>query len=269
MTLHFIHIGKTGGSAVKWTLRRAQLAYWTDDEAPSVAETPYGRIQLHHHSFTLRDVPPGDHAFFFVRDPVARFVSGFMSRLNQGLPGHHVEWKTSERTLFEAFPTPHALADALGSSDADERERAELAMRTIVHLRFMDRTAGTPRELRGQLDRIVYIGRQETLDADFAQLGRLLDLPPDLRLPAGDRRAHRQPAAAAPCALADADVARLKDWYRRDYRLLSFCELIRAWRGWGVDPAAGRLSRELRRLRGIPALVPPPPPAIRRHLPFG
>ena len=42
-------------------------------EAPDV-------VHLHRHAVRLRDVPVGEKFFFFVRDPVSRFVSGFHSR---------------------------------------------------------------------------------------------------------------------------------------------------------------------------------------------
>ena len=272
MTLHFIHVGKTGGTAVKWRLKRSGLAYWSESDGHQAPETPYGRILLHKHTFRMHDVPPGDYVFFCVRDPIDRFVSGFHSRLNKGQPRYNKEWTIGEREAFEAFPTPQRLAAALAGDDHDERLLAESAMRHIRHLGFMDRKVGTPRQLRARIGQIAYIARQETLDTDWAQLTSLLGLPRDLKLPSGQVRAHRG-VASRDTTLDDNAVKALRDWYARDYRLVSYCDQLRAWRGWGTGPgspagAAGRFRHEVMRFRGIPAILPAPPPGLRRRLPF-
>lgn len=77
MTLHFVHVGKTGGTAIKQALLSHRLAYRHERNAHKLPAGPYGRIHLHKHRFRLGDVPPGDFVFFCVRDPIARFVSGF------------------------------------------------------------------------------------------------------------------------------------------------------------------------------------------------
>ena len=44
MTLHLVHIGKTGGTALKHALRRSGVAVWGGDGPPH--ETPWGPVQL-------------------------------------------------------------------------------------------------------------------------------------------------------------------------------------------------------------------------------
>jgi len=75
--IHFLHIGKTGGSAIKYALTQYSVS---------------GRyaIYLHSHNFRLRDVPIGESVFFFLRDPISRFKSGFYSRQRQGQPRYFV-----------------------------------------------------------------------------------------------------------------------------------------------------------------------------------
>ena len=73
--LHFLHIGKTGGTAAKSALRGHENS--GDYE-----------IILHEHDFQLKDVPLGEKVVFFVRDPISRFVSGFYGRQRQDLPRH-------------------------------------------------------------------------------------------------------------------------------------------------------------------------------------
>jgi hypothetical protein len=60
LTEHFLHVGKTGGTAVKHALQ------------PIAAR--FG-IVLHPHPTTLPEVPAGEFFFFFLRDPAARFAT--------------------------------------------------------------------------------------------------------------------------------------------------------------------------------------------------
>jgi hypothetical protein len=246
VTVHFLHIGKTGGTAIKSALHDAGLAYFKEERASEFPDTPYGRLQLHDHQFRLTHVPPDDYAIFFVRDPIARMVSGFQSRLSLGQPRYRSEWTPDERTAFEAFPTPQRLAAALVSDDPDERSLAQWAMRRIRHLRFMQRFTGPPSRIQTRLDKILYIGRQETLDADWGRIKRLLRLPRRLELPTDPVRAHRR-GTSAHAELDDVARAALRDWYARDYRLVAYCDEVRAARGWGVPDSPWRSWARLRR----------------------
>ena len=101
-----LHIRKTGGTAVKAAL--------------SAIDAPKGlRLMLHPHRVSLADVPAADEVFFFLRDPVARFVSGFESRRREGRPAHYHPWNPAERRAFERFATAEALASALAPHDDD------------------------------------------------------------------------------------------------------------------------------------------------------
>jgi hypothetical protein len=225
VAVHFVHVRKTGGSATKRALRVAGLP-----------ETPYGAIELHTHRFKLADVPAGEHVFFYVRDPIPRFMSGFYSRLHKGQPRYYFEWSPKERVIFEAFPTPQQLAGALVSEDPAERALAERGMREILHLRPMVRALDSPWRLRRRLRQIVYIGRQETLTRDWPTLRAVLGLPGDVELPKGAKSAHRK-TGDLDMTLDEAAERALRDWYAHDYRLLAFCDKVRARRGWGAPDA--------------------------------
>lgn len=221
MTLHFLHIGKTGGTAIKRALR---VADWP--------ETPYGPLEVHrHHSSKLAEVPRGDFVFFCVRDPIARFFSGFYSRVRKGQPRYYFEWTAAERVAFEAFPTPQALAAALASRDTEQRQLAEFSMRSIRHLRRMSFYLGQPDDIKKRLDEVVFIGRQETLSADWPRLKNILDLPESLELPSDPERAHRADPSLDR-TLDEPAMAALRDWYEPDRRLVDFCEKVRADRRW-------------------------------------
>jgi hypothetical protein len=211
--VHCLHIGKTGGTAIK-----AALQDHLDD----------GRccITLHNHGFRLRDVPNGEKAIFFLREPVDRFVSAFYSRQRKGQPRYYQEWSAGERRAFLAYDTPEALASDLSASPI-ARYRARRAMRSIRHIR--DGYAywlGGLRYLDSRWSDILFIGFQESLGADFERLLYLLDLPLDLRLPDDEVIAHRNPGGLRRVLSATA-VRNLVRYYHDDVTLSSAC---RNWR---------------------------------------
>lgn len=205
---HFIHVGKTGGTALK----------------QAVADnTERGRYELvmHTHGVRMGDLPRGDKFFFVVRDPVDRFVSGFNSRQRRGAPAHNVPWTEAEARAFATFDSPAALGLAL-AAQGDERARAVDALTAIEHVRTSYwYWFGSPEALRRRAGDILWIGFTEHLDADAAELTRRLGLS-HLDLPRDDRRAHRSTDPAARELPAPARDA-LADWYRRDYEFVALC----------------------------------------------
>ena len=216
MAVHFIHIGKTGGTAIRAALNEA-----------GKPETPYGEIRLHTHKYKLGRVREGDYAFFAVRDPVDRFVSSFYSRLRQGAPRYDVPWNPAEQIAFGWFQTPQALGEALAGS-GQERDRAEQAMLGIRHVKWPHTWwLRGPKFVRKRASRIAFIARQETLSDDFERLKVAFELPPDLVLPTDPVRAHRADPAQDKTLSPSAREA-LRDWYAKDYRVLRVCEEIRS-----------------------------------------
>jgi hypothetical protein len=219
-----LHVPKTGGTAVK-----AALA----------GQTPPGvRLLLHSLGVALADLPPDDELFLFLRDPVARFVSGFEGRRREGRPAHYRPWTPAERRAFERFPSADVLALALRSDKDDERQRAQAAMKIIRHGRdhFSD-WLGDSDLVRSRRDRILLIGWQETLEQDFAALRGLLGLPADIRLPADQAVAHRaDPRNAAGRQLSPAAAEAIRDWYAADYALIDLLEGLGLTRRPGAVP---------------------------------
>jgi len=209
--LHFLHVGKTGGSAVKHALGLAP------------AET--GRFVIHldgEHRKTLHDVPEGEAAFFFVREPLARFVSAFYSRQRQGMPHDLHPWKDREREAFATFHTANALAEAISARDQALRFEARQAMRAIGHVNTQyAKWFESPRYFRSRRNDIVFVGRQETLDADFERLKTLVGLPRETALPADDVVAHRNPGGVDR-SLSNLARTNLEAWYRADFEFLEF-----------------------------------------------
>ncbi len=206
--VHFLHIRKTGGMALKAGL------------SPVAAERG---LLLHEHGTTLAQVPAGERVVFVVRDPVARFVSGFNSRLRMGRPLFDRPWNAAEAEAFAAFKTPDALAQALDA-------RAPAALAAMSGIRHVNQPLSdwlvSEAYLRERQDDIVWVGRTETLAADLEEIKRRLDLPPSLRLPEDEVSSHRTPHGMQ-TQLSATGRAALERWYEADLRMLGFLESVR------------------------------------------
>lgn len=212
MRVHFIHIGKTGGTAIKTAIRKA-----------GKPDTTYGPIELHKHGWTLRDLPPNEYAFFCVRDPIARYMSGFYSRLRKGRPRYNFEWTPGEEKAFGRFQDAAQLARALADDDPD----AIHAMKAIRHVnRHHHQAVGGQRFLAQNLDSVLFIARTETLTAEWPALKAAVGLPQELQLPTDPKRAHKSETVYP--SLDRRSRKALMQWYAKDYKLLEFCDRVRA-----------------------------------------
>lgn len=217
--VHFLHIGKTGGSAIR-------------DAIKSTLITDHYKIFLHGHSFTLRDVPLGEKVFFFVRDPIHRYASGFYSRLRQGKPRYNNPWRPQEKIAFESFKTPQELASALSSDDDERQIAAKFAMQNIGHVKsFYWRWFESEDYFLSRQNDIIFIGFQETLNQDFETLKKNLDLPKEVQLPNDSARSHRSPASQA-VNFSPIERANLLQWYAKDYEFLDLCKSLSRQNRW-------------------------------------
>ncbi len=205
-----LHIGKTGGTAVKHAL------------GPYLASGPF-EIIMHPHRVKLHDIPEGERVFFFLRDPPGRFVSGFYSRQRQGAPRYSSPWSPEEEEAFSHFETPNQLAEDLSHTDPAHRQRAEKAMRDIRHVRDEQMSfLGGRHTFEQRVDDLFFVGFQETLDADITELTEKLGLPPGISLPKDDAQAHRNPAHVDR-RLSEVAMANLRTWYAVDHDLIAIC----------------------------------------------
>jgi hypothetical protein len=209
--IHFLHVGKTGGTAVKEALQ-------------GHLKINNRRIFLHSHDYSLMDVPEGDKVFFFLRDPISRFVSGFYSRKRKGRPRYYYPWSEEEEKAFNRFETPNELATALSDEQLEKQEAARYAMKSISHVQdFYLKWYGNESYFLSRLSDILLVGRQETLEQDFSRLKQLLDLPSHVRLPSKDQKAHKNPSHLDTDLEKEA-IQNLSDWYASDYAFLELCE---------------------------------------------
>ncbi len=210
--MHFIHIRKTGGMAIKHALRQYPI-------------TRKYKFHLHDgHSYKLSDVPKGEKAFFVLREPISRFISGFYSRQREGMPRVYVPWNTGEKVAFGLFNTPDELARSLSSGDQRTRDAAQDAMKSIRHVNssYSDWLENED-YLKTRLGEILMICFQERLNNDFAVLKHTLGLPEEAELPRDEVKAHKNPAGLD-TFLENEAIQNLKKWYAADYDFYAVCK---------------------------------------------
>jgi len=240
--VHFLHIGKTGGSAFKFAMQAAQdldarvsvHLHRHEVVLREVFKATQSRdarvlIHLYPHRIVLRDVPEGEKFMFFLRDPITRFVSGFYSRQRKGWPLRPSGfWTPEEKEAFERFATPNQLALALSSDDPEEAGLARAAMRNIRHVRDGYWTWFESEEyFRSRVQDLFFIGFQESLAGDFEILKSRLGLPRRSALPNDEVKAHVNPRGLDR-TLQDEAVRNLRRWYEEDFRFVNLCrEMLR------------------------------------------
>jgi hypothetical protein len=210
---HFLHPGKTAGTAVKFALKNAP-------------EPTNYHVRMHTHGVRMTDLPRGDKFFFVVRDPVDRFVSGFAGRQRQGRPRHEHPWSPDEARAFARFSSPQDLADALAGEGADRAAAVE-ALTSIDHVRtsywywFAD-----PATFRRRWNDVLFVGFQETLDDQLPVLAERLGLV-SLQVPSDDVKANRTTKSTADVLTADGRAV-LAEWYASDYEFVALCRELTA-----------------------------------------
>jgi len=210
--VHFLHIGKTCGTAVKNALEHARSSKFI--------------IKHYGHKFYQRDVPQGDKVIFIIRDPVSRYVSSFYSRQRMGKPRYHIPWIDEEEFAFTRFGTPNELAVALTSDDRQTNEAAVRAMKGIRHINstYM-KWFDSEEYFHIRKQDILYIGFQESLSTDFNNIVKILGVEKQTSLPSDNKSAHRTPDDADKY-LSNQAVMNIRDWYKADYQFYNLCKAM-------------------------------------------
>lgn len=217
MQFHFLHIRKTGGTAIKAAVKG--YAKRTGDI----------RIVTHAHRVTMAEaLASGADAkvFFVVRDPVSRFVSGFNSRLREGRPRRNAMWNEAEAGAFTRFQTPDMLAVALGRP-GEEGEAARKAIGGIRHTSsYLSTWLVSPDYLEAHRDRIAFVGMTPELDRDIDRLRRAIGVTEEFQLPSDALNRHETPDGFQTAISPEAE-ANVRDWYAGDVAILEWCKAFR------------------------------------------
>lgn len=205
--VHFLHIGKTGGSAIKSALK-------TQSSSEKI-------IILHGHNTSLCDIPKGEKVVFFLRDPISRFISGFYSRQRKGQPRYYSEWSSKEKKIFETYKNPNEIAHGLADGKYDALE----AMQSVTHFKKYIYWYESLEYFEDRVEDIFFIGFQETLDKDFTALKLDLSISDFCALPTDDVGAHRN-AKNINKLIENRGLNALKNWYQEDIKFISICKKI-------------------------------------------
>lgn len=218
--IHFLHIGKTGGSSVK--------DYWTSLQASLPPESRMAAVlHVHSHDTNLESVVAQDpHAriAFIYREPLERFVSAFYSRLRNGRPRYDSVWSVEEAISFGYFATADDLLDALDGDDERMQSAARFALQHVSHLkRDFSHYLGGVETLEKFRENIVFACELTTLDERVHELFSLLVDEPVGGWPSVSRAhvgnyEYRSSAPPGPAleAYLSKDQA-IYDWLRRHF----------------------------------------------------
>ena len=232
-TIHFLHIGKTGGSAIKEALKRGikeqdiysktkKLKDNTILEIKDLSEQ-FDQIILHGHGTTLKEIPETDWFFFCIRDPLSRFVSGFYSRQRQGKPRYNIPWNAKEERAFRHFETANDLAEALSSKSPSVRNRAEQAMQNIRHVKTsISRWIVDPIYFNERKKNLLCILEQKTLEEDFTKLLQNLRYKRELNLSTDTKITHQADASKSNITLSKLALQNLNNHYATDVKIYKF-----------------------------------------------
>jgi hypothetical protein len=211
-SVHYLHIGKTAGTQIGHAIKQINSAQHDT------------HIVKNGHGTTLRSVPATDSYFFSIRDPIARFQSGFYSRKRCGRPRLNNPWSPSEALLFQEFEHANDLAESLFCTDPRGR-KALAAMLTIGHLGASQidwfKKSGDIFSLRPP----IWIIRQEHLEADLNTFVSLLGIRCDLIITRDPILAHANDYTNVP-PMSELAIANLKRWHSADFQFYAQCE---AW----------------------------------------
>lgn len=168
------------------------------------------------------DIRPGEKAFFCVRDPITRFVSGFYHRkqkLDRNVTERRVynTWDKKEIQALERHSDINSLLSDLFSGDEGRRENALAHMSNIFHIGKFGSywnwfvNADYLGERRDSIDIVL---RQENFSEDMSELAR--------RLGSGHVEMVRSRATdyGKSVPLEDRHRPRLASFLRREYEFI-------------------------------------------------
>lgn len=209
-----LHIGKTGGSFLKSALHDKQKK----DRAIEVCG--HGDTLIS----TARKFGRDRKLAFVFREPAARFVSGFNSRMRQGRPTYNISWSNAEATAFSFFEHPNDLAEALDDANERMRSAAHFAFNNIFHLKhgyrhFLHSTEALKYEHKSQ--NIVVCCETHKIDKNLTKIIAALEVGQTLSRSVRHEKPMNQDAS-----LSDRGLANIKQYLRRDFEIYQTCVVI-------------------------------------------
>lgn len=211
-TLHFLHIGKCAGTAIKRVMNKVNQ------------QKGYDLFIQHPHRVTLTDLPANAAYFFSIRNPITRFYSGFYSRKRKGQPRLYVEWREEEKLAFSRFAEANDLAENLFSG-GELGLHAFAAMQSIRHVRQPQHSWFPDVEEMLYKRPPICILRQEHLAEDFMFFRQAADIAESIGLEADPVKSHKNDYSKTP-PLSNKAIENLEKWYAVD---MMFYQLATEW----------------------------------------
>eukprot|EP00438_Fugacium_kawagutii_P035950 Skav209017 [mRNA] locus=scaffold2629:33003:34195:+ [translate_table: standard] len=151
----FIHVAKNGGTSLEKWIEANDLRCLFSSKSFK-------------HVVMKRDFPKRERGtcyVTFVRDPIQRWISGFLSRWRRSCPSHCSDWQPSEVIGFKRFPTPNKLAEAFSDPDPTVRRAADEMHGSIEHL-CRGYADYFPYDHKVMLPHVIFVGHTCNLEAD-------------------------------------------------------------------------------------------------------
>jgi len=222
--LHFIHIGKTAGSSI-----RNSLIHFNNSQKKY-------HFNIYGHSFKLYHLAKKEKYFLTIRNPVNRFVSGFLSQQNR--VKFEIENKITEeekyikgfkeREAFKNFSDANHLAESLFSDDLAIKTKAGSAMKNTKHLNDPYADYFSKEDLIER--KPLFVLELEKLDSDFSEFCKkfkleVIALPKEKKLThKGDYSNNKE--------LSEGAILNLKKWYKDDFDLYYF--ILENKKNWNI-----------------------------------
>jgi len=204
-TVNFLHIPKTGGTAIKHVLKNKNKNY---------------NILLKTHDYTLVDVVNSNsYGIFILRDPIERFISAFNSRLRKGQPRYNTTWTAFEEKLYNTYNTPNDLAENLYVNKFNFNLINRLQQR--IHFKNLSYWLNCIDYVINNKEHILYVGFLDTLNEDFNNIIKILKLDSNLKLPTDDINSHKTPNKYSKY-LSDDAIKNLQILYKEDLEFYTF-----------------------------------------------
>ena len=212
--LHFIHIGRTAGSSIRYCLIRF-----------NILQKKY-YFNYYGHSFKLYHLGKKGTYFFTIRNPINRFVSGFNDRKNRAEfetitdPKKISKYKISieEQESFQTFSNANHLAESIYSKVSDVQSKAVIAMNNIKHINDPYTTYFNKDDLTAR--KPFFVMEAEKLEEDFFNFCEKLELK-KIDLPIDNILKHKSKDFDNK-KLSKTATLNLKSWYKKDFDFYNF-----------------------------------------------
>lgn len=212
--ISLLHIPKTGGSCLRHSF---ELIKDKPKKINSnVMLTEYGHDKL----FEPSD-KKAEKFVFFVRSPIKRFVSAFISRLREGKPLYNIPHTDAEKKTFGKYKCPDQLAINLYDKAGNPNTETINYLGAIKHLKLDFRNyLKSCQHLEKNKNNILFVGRTEQLDHDFAKLCKILNVK-NIELTKDPILSHKTPDKYNTLTqLSDKAKYNIIKYYISDYQII-------------------------------------------------